>query len=178
MDSNGGLSPSFITSKLQNDNERIDLNKNWCDSALIGNCSQGNLEYRCQRETLFLSNGVNLFNHSLFGFLWQARGKILEPSEDLLIGIATGMAYIEIYTRQFVTKEMKGQVTFARNECNKIEKRGSNSFIQRSLTGTDLNVGVCLHQGRFFDHGDQWHPMDREGKAKLYCTRCKCHVSW
>ena len=87
------------------------------------------------------------------------------------------MAYIEIHTRRFVSKELKGQVRFARNDCSKIQKNKAALNLQRSLVGSDLNVGVCLHQGRFYDHGAEWHPLERDGSEKMYCIRCKCTVS-
>lgn len=101
----------------------------------------------------------------------------MAPSEDLLIGIATGMAHIEIHTRRFVTQELKGQVSFANNECRKIKKVKANSFLQRSFVGSDLNVGVCLHQERFHDDGSEWNPIGGDGTTKMYCTICKCDVS-
>ena len=101
----------------------------------------------------------------------------MDPSEELLIGISAGMAKIEIHTRRFVSKELKGYAKFAHNSCSKIEKNKEASYLQRSLVGSDLNVGVCLHQGRFYDHGAEWHPLERDGRTKMYCVWCKCNVS-
>lgn len=112
---------------------------------------------------------LNSFNEN-----YITRGSIMAPSEDLLIGIATGMAHIEIHTRRFVTQELKGQVSFANNECRKIKKVKANSFLQRSFVGSDLNVGVCLHQERFHDDGSEWNPIGGDGTTKMYCTICKC----
>jgi len=106
---------------------------------------------------------------------YLACGSIMNPSEELLIGISAGMAQIEIHTRRFVSKELKGYAKFAHNSCTRIEKNKGASYLQRSLVGSDLNVGVCLHQGRFYDHGTEWHPLERDGKTKMYCVRCKCN---
>ena len=117
------------------------------------------------------------FSLTLFYHLLKAHGSIIKPSEKLLVGIVAGMAHIQIHTRRFVSKELKGQVKLARNDCRKIAKRDAASYLQRSFVGSDLNVGVCLHQGRFYDHGAEWHPLERDGVTKLYCIRCRCNVS-
>ena len=87
------------------------------------------------------------------------------------------MAHILISTRRMTTGELKGQVSLSSSRCSKIKKAGSNPLLQRSLAGSDLNVGVCLYQGRFYDHGAQWHPLDKDGVSKIYCKICKCNVS-
>lgn len=108
---------------------------------------------------------------------FQSRGSFIEPSLDLLNGIASGMAHILISTRRMTTGELKGQISLSSSRCSKISKASSNPLLQRSLVGSDLNVGVCLHQGRFYDHGAQWHPLNKDGVSKIYCKICRCNVS-
>eukprot|EP00795_Rhopilema_esculentum_P001334 gene1334-15732_t len=104
-----------------------------------------------------------------------ARGSLVNPSDDFLIGVASGMAHIQIQTHRFTTHELKGHVTLSSNKCAKILNKKSQDYLQRSLAGSDLNAGVCLHQGRFYDDEAEWHPLENDRVTKIYCKKCTCN---
>eukprot|EP00794_Sanderia_malayensis_P018632 gene18632-20514_t len=103
-----------------------------------------------------------------------SRGSFIKPSDDMLNGVASSMAHVQINTRRFATGELKGQISLAGSTCNRIRGMRRGGLLQRSIVSGDGNFGVCLHGGRFHDHGAKWHPMAKDGSSKLYCKTCKC----
>ena len=93
----------------------------------------------------------------------------------MLNHIASGMASVKIFTRRFSEGELKGQTKLALSLCRKIKVEGNRAFLERSLAAAQVNIGVCLHQGRFYDNDMEWHPFGKNGE-KVVCRTCRCQV--